>query len=207
MTVPIRILIADDHFVARVGVRAIIDMQPDMTVVAEACDGREAVAVFRQNLPDVALLDLRMPGMEGVEAAYAIRAEYPRAKMIALTTYCGDQDIRGSIAAGMQGYVTKNATISELLEAIRSVHAGHTYLSPALAAALAAQPSKVDLSAREVDVIKLIAQGLSNKEIACSLNIAEPTARHHVQNVLSKLCVGDRTKAVMEAVQRGIIRP
>src|SRR5579871_856501 len=195
MMLPIRILIADDHLVARVGVRTIIDKQRDMKVVAEASGGRLAVELFAKVLPDLALLDLRMPGMGGVEVAYAIRAQYPSAKMIALTTYFGDQDIRRALAAGMQGYVTKNGTLGELLEAIRAVHVGQTYLPVALAAALAAQPATADLSARELEVLNLVARGLSNKEIASALKIAGHTAKNHVQNVLDKLGAHDRTEA------------
>ena len=205
MTPPIRILIADDHFVARVGVRAIINRQRDMKVVAEASGGRQAIELFRKGLPDLALLDLRMPGVDGTQAARAIRAEHPSAKMIALTSYVGDQDIRQALAAGMQGYVTKNGTIDELVVAIRAVHEGQTYLPSALAAALAAQPATADLSPRELEVLRLVARGLSNKQIAYALSIAEHTAKNHVKNVLDKLCVHDRTEAAVAAIQRGII--
>jgi len=201
----IRILVAEDHLVARVGVSTIVNMQPDMTVVAEASNGQQAVELFRKHLPDVSLLDLRMPVMTGVEAATAIRADYPHARMIALTTYGGDEDIRRALAAGVQAYLTKDVLHDELLKAIRAVHAGQTYLPAAVAAALAAQMPRPDLSAREVQVLELIVRGLANKQIAYSLSIAEHTVKNHVKNILSKLGVQDRTQAATAAIQRGII--
>jgi two-component system NarL family response regulator len=201
----IRILVAEDHLVARVGVSTIVNMQPDMTVVAEASNGHQAVELFRQHRPDVTLLDMRMPGMGGVEAATAIRAEFPNARMIALTTYGGDEDIRRALAAGVLAYLTKDVLHDELLKAIRAVNEGHTYLPAAVAAALAAQLPRPDLSAREVQVLELIVQGLPNKQIAYTLNIAEHTVKNHVKNILSKLGVQDRTQAATVAIQRGII--
>jgi len=201
----IRILVAEDHLVARVGVTTIVNLQPEMTVVAEASNGQQAVELFRKHQPDVALLDMRMPGMSGVEAASAIRAEFPHARMIALTTYGGDEDIRRALAAGVQAYLTKDVLHDELLKAIRAVHAGQTYLPAAVAAALAAQMPRPDLSAREVQVLELIVQGLANKQIAYSLSIAEHTVKNHVKNILSKLGVQDRTQAATAAIQRGII--
>ena len=201
----IRILVAEDHLVARVGVSTIVNMQPDMTVVAEASIGHQAVELFRKHRPDVTLLDMRMPGMGGVEAATAIRAEFPNARMIALTTYGGDEDIRRALAAGVLAYLTKDVLHDELLKAIRAVNEGHTYLPAAVAAALAAQLPRPDLSAREVQVLELIVQGLPNKQIAYTLNIAEHTVKNHVKNILSKLGVQDRTQAATAAIQRGII--
>jgi DNA-binding NarL/FixJ family response regulator len=202
---PIRILVAEDHLVARVGVSAIVNMQNDMTVVAEASNGQQAVELYRKHLPDVALLDMRMPIMSGVEAAQAIRAEFAHARMIALTTYGGDEDIRRALAAGVQAYLTKDVLHDELLKAIRAVHAGQTYLPAGVAAALAAQMPRPDLSAREVQVLELIVRGLANKQIAYSLNIAEHTVKNHVKNILSKLGVQDRTQAATAAIQRGIV--
>jgi len=202
---PIRILVAEDHLVARVGVSTIVNMQPDMTVVAEASNGQQAVELYRKHLPDVALLDMRMPIMSGVEAAQAIRAEFPHARMIALTTYGGDEDIRRALAAGVQAYLTKDVLHDELLKAIRAVHGGQTYLPAGVAAALAAQMPRPDLSAREVQVLELIVRGLANKQIAYSLNIAEHTVKNHVKNILSKLGVQDRTQAATAAIQRGIV--
>ena len=201
----IRILVAEDHLVARVGVSTIVNMQPDMTVVAEASNGQQAVELFRKHRPDVTLLDLRMPGMGGVEAATAIRAEFPTARMIALTTYGGDEDIRRALAAGVLAYLTKDVLHDELLKAIRAVHEGQTYLPAAVAASLAAQLPRPDLSAREVQVLELIVRGLANKQIAYTLKIAEHTVKNHVKNILSKLGVQDRTQAATAAIQRGII--
>lgn len=205
MAEQIRILVAEDHLVARVGVTTIVNLQPDMTVVAEASNGQQAVEFYRKFLPDVALLDMRMPGMSGVEAAAAIRAEFPHARMIALTTYGGDEDIRRALSAGVQAYLTKDVLHDELLKAIRAVHAGQTYLPAAVAAALAAQMPRPDLSAREIQVLELIVRGLANKQIAYSLSIAEHTVKNHVKNILSKLGVQDRTQAATAAIQRGII--
>ena len=201
----IRILVAEDHLVASVGVTTIVNMQPDMTVVAEASNGSQAVELYRKHLPDVTLLDLRMPVMSGVEAAAAIRKEYPNARMIALTTYGGDEDVRRALAAGVQAYLTKDVLHDELLKAIRAVYAGQTYLPAAVAAALAAQMPRPDLSARELQVLELIVQGLANKQIAYALSIAEHTVKNHVKNILSKLGVQDRTQAATAAIQRGII--
>ena len=205
MSEPIRILVAEDHLVARVGVSTIVNMQPDMTIVAEASNGQQAVELFKKHLPDVTLLDLRMPGMGGVEAAQAIRADHPGARMIALTTYGGDEDIRRALNAGVQAYLTKDVLHDELLKAIRAVHAGQTYLPAGVAAALAAQMPRPDLSAREVQVLELIVRGLANKQIAYALSIAEHTVKNHVKNILSKLGVQDRTQAATAAIQRGII--
>ncbi|MGA3097698.1 MAG: response regulator transcription factor [Bryobacteraceae bacterium] len=199
-----RILVAEDHLVARVGVTTIVNMQPDMTVVAEASNGQQAVELYRQHRPDVALLDIRMPGMSGVEAAAAIRAEFPGARMIALTTYGGDEDVRRALAAGVQAYLTKDVLHDELLNAIRAVAAGQSYL-PAAVAAVAAQTPRPDLSAREMQVLELIVQGLPNKQIAYALEIAEHTVKNHVKNILSKLGAQDRTQAATAAIQRGII--
>lgn len=205
MSNPIRILVAEDHLVARVGVSTIVNMQPDMTVVAEASNGQQAVELYRKHMPDVALLDMRMPIMSGVDAAGAIRRDFPNARLIALTTYGGDEDIRRALAAGVQAYLTKDVLHDELLKAIRAVHAGQTYLPAGVAAALAAQMPRPDLSAREVQVLELIVRGLANKQIAYSLNIAEHTVKNHVKNILSKLGVQDRTQAATAAIQRGIV--
>jgi len=205
MSERIRILVAEDHLVARVGVVTIVNMQPDMTVVAEASNGQQAVEMFRVHQPDVTLLDLRMPGMGGVEAATMIRSEFPGARMVALTTYGGDEDIRRALAAGVQAYLTKDVLHDELLKAIRAVNEGQTYLPAAVAASLAAQLPRPELSAREVQVLALIVRGLANKQIAFTLSIAEHTVKNHVKNILSKLGVQDRTQAATAAIQRGII--
>lgn len=202
---PIRILVAEDHLIARVGVSTIVNLQPDMTVVAEAANGQQAVELYRAHLPDVTLLDLRMPIMSGIEAAAAIRRDFPRARLIALTTYGGDEDIRRALHAGVQAYLMKDILHDELLKAIRAVHDGQTYLPAPVAAALAAQMPRPDLSARELQVLELIVAGLANKQIAYTLNIAEYTVKNHVKNILDKLAVQDRTQAATVAIQRGII--
>lgn len=202
MTSKIRILVAEDHLIARVGVTAVINMQPDMKVVAEAVNGRQALELFRKHRPDVILLDIRMPIMSGLEAAGAIRREYPDARMIALTTYGGDEDIRRALAAGVKAYLTKDVLHEELQKAIRAVYSGKTYMPAALAAIQRHSPH---LSAREIEVLKLIVDGLPNKMIAHRLNIAEATAKNHVKNILGKLGAQDRTQAATAAIQRGII--
>src|ERR1044071_2927601 len=154
MSQRIRILVAEDHLVARVGVTTIVNMQPDMQVVAEASNGQQAIEMFRKHLPDVTLLDLRMPVLGGVEAAVLIRSEFPAARLIALTTYGGDEDIRRAINAGVRAYLTKDVLHDELLKAIRAVHAGERYLPAAVAAALSAQIPRPDLSAREIQVLE-----------------------------------------------------
>lgn len=205
MSSKIRILVAEDHLVARVGVSAILNRQPDMLVVAEASNGRQAVERYRKHLPDVVLLDLRMPLMSGVEAALVIRQEFPDARLIALTSYGGDEDVRRALAAGVQAYLTKDVLRNELLRTIRTVHAGGTYLPPPLAAALEAQGAAPTLSRREIEVLELVARGLSNKQIAYTLEITETTAKNHVQHILQKLGAQDRTQAATAAIQRGII--
>ena len=205
MSSKIRILVAEDHLVARVGVSAILNRQPDMLVVAEASNGRQALERYRKHLPDITLLDLRMPLMSGVEAALAIRKEFPDARLIALTSYGGDEDIRRALAAGVQAYLTKEVLRNELLQTIRRVHAGGTYLPPPLAATLEAQKDAPALSKREIEVLELVARGLSNKQIAYTLEINETTAKNHVQHILQKLGARDRTQAATAAIQRGII--
>jgi two-component system, NarL family, response regulator len=205
MNSKIRILVAEDHLIARVGVSALINCQPDMEVVAEAVNGQRAVERFRKYLPDITLLDMRMPIMSGLEAAVKIRAEFPYARLIALTSYGGDEDIRRALAAGVQAYLTKDVLRNELLKTIRTVNAGKTYLPEALAAALDAKRNAPQLSEREIEVLELVARGLANKQIAHALKIAEATAKNHVQNILHKLGVQDRTQAATAAFQRGII--
>ena len=202
---PIRILVAEDHLIARVGVCTIVNLQPDMVVVAEAANGQQAIEAYRQHQPDVALLDMRMPVVSGVEAAAAIRREFPNARMIALTTYGGDEDVRRAVAAGVQAYLTKDVLHDELLRAIRAVHAGRSYLSVTVASALAAQAPRPELSGREMQVLELIVKGMANKQIAYTLSIAEYTVKNHVKSILDKLGVQDRTQAATAAIQRGVI--
>jgi two-component system NarL family response regulator len=201
----IRILVAEDHLVARVGVVTIVNSQADMTVVAEADNGRKAVELYRSHLPDVALLDMRMPITSGVEAASIIMSEHPNSRLIALTSYAGDADIRRAIAVGVRAYLTKDVPHDELLEAIRAVSRGDTYTMASLAAVVSAQDSGPTLTARELQVLELIARGLFNKQIAYSLNIRQYTVNNYVKSILSKLGVQDRTQAAMEAIRRGII--
>jgi len=205
MSQKIRILIAEDHLIARVGVTGIINMQSDMTVVAEATNGRQAVELFRQHLPAVALLDVRMPKMSGIEAALAIRAEYSDARLIVLTSYDGEEDIRRALEAGVLGFLTKDVLHDELIKAIRAVNSGSAYLPPRFAAKLAAQMERPQLSPREVEVLELIVRGLRNKQIAYDLNISEETAKNHVKHIFGKLGVQDRTQAATIAIRRGIV--
>jgi two-component system, NarL family, response regulator len=202
---PIRVFIAEDHLIARLGVKAIINAQPDMKVVAEAANGLQAVELFRKHRPDVTLMDVRMPGMGGVEAVTAIRAEFADARIIALSTYGGDEDIRRALHAGARSYLTKDVLHDELIRAIHAVHAGGKYMPPAVAAALEASALPAGLSAREMEVLSLIVKGRGNKQIAYQLGIAEHTVKNHVKNILSKLSVDDRTQAATAAIQRGII--
>lgn len=202
---PIRILIAEDHLIARVGLVTILNEQPDMTVVAEATNGQQAVALYRKVLPDVVLMDVRMPVMNGFEAAQAIRQEFPDARILTLSTYSGDEDIHRAFMSGVHAYLKKDIQHDELIEAIRAVHAGKMYLPASIAASLAAQVPRPDLSARELEVLRLVVKGLSNKQVAFTLGIAEYTAKNHVKSIFGKLGVGDRTQATTTAIERGII--
>ncbi len=201
----IRILIAEDHLIARVGVKTILNMQPGMEVVAEAANGAQAVELHRKHRPDITLMDMRMPGMSGQEAIVAILAEVPDARIIALSTYGGDEDIRRALQSGVRAYLTKDVLHDELIRAIHAVHSGETYLPASVAAALAASSIGAALSARELEVLSLIVKGLGNKQIAYQLGIAEHTVKNHVKNILGKLDVADRTQAATAAIQRGII--
>jgi DNA-binding NarL/FixJ family response regulator len=202
---PIRIVIAEDHLIARVGVKTILNTQPDMTVVGEAANGTQAVELYRKHRPDVTLMDVRMPVMNGVEAIVAIRAEFADARIIALSTYGGDEDIRRALQAGARAYLTKDVLHDELIRAIHAVHAGGKYLPASVSAALESSTLPAGLSAREMEVLALIVKGLGNKQIAYQLGIAEHTVKNHVKNILSKLSVDDRTQAATAAIQRGII--
>jgi two-component system, NarL family, response regulator len=201
----IRVLIVEDHLIARAGLGAIVAAQPDMAVVGEAVDGKQALTLYRAHRPDVTLMDMRMPKMDGFEAIAAIRAEFPEARVVALSTFGGDQDIRKALLAGAKAFLTKDAPYDELVGAIRLVHTGRQYLPESVAATLAAEPSLPDLSGRELEALRLLVQGLSNKEIAFRLMIAEDTAKNHVKSILRKLRAHDRTQAATAAIQRGII--
>ena len=190
----------------REGIAAVIATQPDIVCVGEAGDGQTAVAQYREHKPDVVVMDLRMPGMGGVEATIQIRKEFRTARIIVLTTYEGDEDIHRALEAGAQGYLLKDSVRKELLQTIRDVYAGHRYISPAMAARLAEHTPRIALSERELQVLTHIAKGLRNKEIGAALNIAEDTVKIHIKNIFGKMNVIDRTQAVVSASQRGIIR-
>ncbi len=206
MTPKIRVLVAEDHLIARVGVTEVINMQHDMTVVAEATNGEQARELYRKHRPDVTLLDIRMPKLSGLDAAMAILAKDPAARLIALTSYEGEEDIRRALAVGIRAYLTKDVLREELIRTIHAVHAGEVYLPPKIAAVVASQSNRPQLSARERDVLELIARGLGNKEIASQLEIAEDTVKNHIKSIYSKLGVQDRVQATTLAIQRGLVR-
>jgi DNA-binding NarL/FixJ family response regulator len=199
------VLIVDDHPMMRLGIAAIVNDQPDMTVVAQAGTGEQAVELWRQHKPHVTLMDLRLPGMSGVEAIRAIRRECPRSRVVVLTTYEGDEDVHQALEAGAQGYLLKGMSPEVLLDAIRRVDAGNRVLPPPIARSLDSRAPCSDLSAREREVLVLIAQGRNNKEIGAALRITEGTVKCHVTMILSRLGVSDRTQAVVAAIQRGIV--
>jgi DNA-binding NarL/FixJ family response regulator len=201
----IRILTVDDHALLRRGIAALINAEPDMKLVAEASNGQEAIAEFKKHRPDVTLMDLQMPGMSGIECIIAIRSEFPNARIIILTTYPGDVQVVRALKAGARGYLLKGQVNRDLPDVIRAVHAGQRRIPPEIALELAEHTAEDDLSAREVEVLRLIAAGNANKEIANKLGIAEETVKSHVTNILAKLHANDRTHAVTIALRRGII--
>ena len=202
---PIRILLADDHPFLRDGVGGLVRDQPDMELVGEASNGYEAINQFREHRPDITLLDLQMPEMNGIDAIRAIRREFPDARIIVLTTYTGDAQILRALKAGAQAYLLKSALRRELLDTIRAVHAGHKRIPPEVATQLAEHAADDPLTSREIEVLRLIAAGKPNKLVASDLAIAEETVKGHVKNILSKLGANDRTHAVTIALKRGII--
>src|ERR1700758_5265340 len=202
---PIRIMSVDDHLLIRQGIAGLVSVQPDLRLVAEATTGREAVQQFRTHRPDVTLMDLQMPEMSGVDAIGAIRGEFPDAHIIVLTTYAGDAHALRALKAGARAYLLKNTLHRELLETIRAVHAGRKNLSPEVSFLLAEHVSDDPLSAAEMRVLRLIAEGKANKEIAIALTLREETVKAHVRSILSKLGVKDRTHAAMVGLKRGII--
>lgn len=201
----IQVLCVDDHPLVRKGIASILANEPDMRLAGEAADGREAVKLFRELHPDVTLMDLRMPELDGIAATKAIREEFPAARIIALTSYEGDQDIYRALEAGVRGYLLKEAVHAEVLRAIRTVHAGKRLMPPEVAQRLAEYFPEMALTARETEVLGLAADGLSNKEIADRLGTAPGTIKIHIQNILQKLSAADRTQAVTIAIQRGIL--
>ena len=202
---PIRILAVDDHALLRQGIAALINGESDMKLVAEACDGQEAIEKFRLHRPDVTLMDLQMPALNGIEAIIGIRSEFPNARIIVLTTYTGDVQVLRALKAGARGYILKGHVRRELLDTIRAVHAGEKRIPPEVAAELAEHATDEDLTSRELDVLRLIATGNANKEIAAQLSIAEDTVKSHVTNIFAKLDANDRTHAVTIGLKRGII--
>jgi len=203
---PIRILTVDDHPLLREGIAALLASERDMELVAEAANGREALVQYRNHHPDVTLMDLQMPEMEGVDSMLAIRGEFPEARIIVLTTYAGDVRVLRALKAGARAYLLKGSMRTELLETIRAVHAGHKRIPPDVAMQLADYAAEDLLTTREIEVLQLIAGGNANKQIADRLAIAEETVKGHVKNILSKLRANDRTHAVTIGLKRGIIK-
>lgn len=201
----IRVLVVDDHPVVREGLAALVMRRPDLTVVGEAADGAEALEMYGRLAPDVTLMDLRMPRMDGVEAIMAIRREHPDARILVLTTYDGDADVYRALQAGAMGYLLKDAGRDELVSAIRALSEGRRVVPPEVAARLAEHVSRPRLTERELTVLRLVAEGKSNRAIAQELFVAEGTVKSHVNSILLKLSVSDRTQAATEAIRRGII--
>lgn len=201
----IRVLVVDDHPIMRIGIAAIISATPDMTTVAQAGSGEEAIELFEKHLPDITLMDLRLPGISGVDAIRSLIERHPLAKFVVLTTYEGDEDIHQALEAGARSYIIKGMPHDALVNALRRVHAGGRFLPPPVSRALSSRVPNSDLSSREREVLALIVQGRSNKEIATQLGIAESTVKCHVSVILMRLNVEDRTQAVVTALQRGIV--
>ncbi len=201
----IRVLCVDDHPLVRKGIASILANEPDVQLIAEATNGREAVELFRRHQPDVTLLDIRMPELDGIAVAKLIRAEFPEARIIALTSYDGDQDIYRALEAGVRGYLLKEMVHTEVLRAIRTVHSGKRLIPPEVSERLSEYFPQIALTAREVEVLAFVAKGLGNKEIAELLGTASGTIKIHVQNILGKLGASDRTHAVTIAIERGIL--
>ena len=206
MSTPIRIFSVDDHPLLREGIAALVNSQPDMVVVGEAATGAEALPLFKQLQPDVTLLDLRLPDTSGIDILIAIRTEFPEARIIMLTTFEGDVEIHRALQAGARGYLLKNMPPSELLDVIRQVHAGKKRIPPAIASQLAEHMSDEGLTEREVEVLREVAGGNKNRDIANKLFISEETVKVHIKHIMEKLGAADRTQAVTIGVRRGIIQ-
>jgi len=204
-TKPIRIIVVDDHFMVRMGLSASLNAEPDMEVVAEVGNGQAALDAYSQHRPNLVLMDVRLPGMSGAEATAAILRSFPDAHVLMLSTHSGEEEIYRAMQAGARGYILKSVLREDLLRAIRDVHAGKRHLDPIVASHLAERVSHRSLTTRELEVLRMVAKGWGNKEIAGVLNIAEITVKLHVSHVLEKLNVKDRTEAATAAVQRGII--
>jgi len=201
----IGVLSVDDRPLLREGIAALVNAESDMKLIGEASNGQEAIAKFRLHRPDVTLMDLQMPALSGIEAIVGIRSEFPNARIIVLTTYTGDVQVLRALKAGARGYILKAHVRRELLDTIRAVHAGHKRIPPEVSAELAEHAEEDELTLREIDVLRLIAAGNANKEIAGQLAIAEETVKSHVTRILAKLGANDRTHAVTRALKRGII--
>ena len=202
---PIRVLVVEDHNVVRQGLVALLSVAEGLEVVGEAADGIEAIAQFRKHQPAVTLIDLRLPRLGGVDTITRIRREWPQARFIVLTTYDGDEDIYRALKAGAKSYLLKGMTSEELLTAIRAVHAGRSHIPPAIAERLAERMGAEELTPRELDVLEQIVNGKSNKEIGTELDISEATVKTHINSLLAKLGVTDRTQAATAAIQRGLV--
>ena len=205
-TAPLRLMIVDDHRLLRKGIARLLDLEPGMTVVAEAGNGEEAVEQFRRHTPDVTLMDLELPRMDGIEAITAIRREYPNARMIALTMYQGDEDIHRAVQAGAVAYLLKDTVPEVLIRVIHDVHAGRRVFPPEILAAIKGRAGQPALTSREVQVLELLAEGKRTKEIAAALGVTSDTANAHIKNIYSKFAVHGRGAVVSEAVRRGFIR-
>jgi two-component system NarL family response regulator len=202
---PIRLVVVDDHPAFRMGLTALIESEPDMTVVAESGDGRDAVAIFRREKPDVVLMDLRLPDFSGVEAIIALRKEFPACRVIVVTTYDADEDIYRAIQSGAQSYLLKDMPKETIVQTIRAVHAGEQPLSANVAKRLAKRLRREELNRREIEALHLLVKGRSNKEIAAKLFISEDTVKTHLKNLFHKLDVQDRTEAAITAIRLGIV--
>ena len=205
MSDPIRVLVVDDHPVVRTGLAAVISLEPDFELVGEAEDGAQAVAMVREQRPDVVLMDLRMPRMDGVTAIRAITKDFPQVRVLALTTYDGDVSIHRALEAGARGYLLKDMLLTEVVTAIRAVYRGERVIPAPVAARLAEFTPRADLTVREVEVMQFVARGLSNREIAAAIGRSDETVKLHLKNIFTKLGVGDRTEAVTLAISRGIL--
>ena len=203
---PIRILTVDDHPLLRAGIEALVSSEPDMLVVAECSSGRDAIQQFRKHRPDVTLMDLQMPGISGLDALRTIRGEYPQARIVVLTTYRRDAQVMSALKSGASGFLLKGMLRKELRDTIRAVHAGRSVIPAEVAVELAEHAGAGELSAREIEVLRCVARGDGNREIAAQLHITEDTVKAHMKNIFSKLDAKDRTHAVMVALKRGILQ-
>jgi two-component system NarL family response regulator len=206
MTTPLQIMVVDDHYLVRMGLASIIGVEPDMTVCAEASSGEQAQALFRRHRPDVTLMDLRLPGLNGADTIQAIRREFRDARFVMLSTYVCDEEVYGALQAGAMAYLVKSVQRDELMTAIRKAAAGQRHIPPEVAARLADRVARSQLSAREIEVVRLLVSGRRNREIAGALEITEGTVKLHVSSILEKLGAEDRTEAVTVALQRGIVQ-